>query len=127
MRAFFETMVQMQIGKVEEAIATLEDALDPMHLANSSEGLLVSAYQMHGDLEKADSFAQLQLLFAAAVTARDERRAFANVCYVAGACARDGGASGCCGSGVRSCAGDAKCGGTVQLPGGGHALHAWRL
>lgn len=60
----FETMVQMQIGKVEEAIATLEDALDPMHLANSSEGLLVSAYQMHGDLEKADSFAQLQLLFA---------------------------------------------------------------
>lgn len=60
----FETMVQMQIGKVEEAIATLENALDPMHLANSSEGLLVSAYQMHGDLEKADSFAQLQLLFA---------------------------------------------------------------
>lgn len=59
-----ETMVQLQTGKVEEAIATLEETADPMHLTNLSEGLLASAYQLHGDLEKADSFAQLQLFFA---------------------------------------------------------------
>lgn len=59
-----ETMVQLQTGRVEDAIATLEDATDPMHLANSGEAILVNAYQLHGDLEKADSYAQLQLLFA---------------------------------------------------------------
>lgn len=62
--SILETMVQLQLGKVEEAITTLEDAMDPLHLANNGEALLVSAYQMHGDHEKTDSFAQLQLLLA---------------------------------------------------------------
>lgn len=50
--------LQIQLGKVQEAIEALEPAANPSRLTGQSGTLLVQAYQLAGDGEKARSYAQ---------------------------------------------------------------------
>lgn len=48
----------LQLGKAKEAIEALEPSADPSRLAGQNGALLVRAYQLSGDTEKAKSYAQ---------------------------------------------------------------------
>lgn len=48
----------LQFGKAAEAIEALEPSADPSRLAGQNGTLLVQAYQLSGDMEKARSYAQ---------------------------------------------------------------------
>lgn len=50
----------LQLGKPLEVIDALEPAADPTRLAGQSGGLLLQAYQMSGQKEKARSYAQVR-------------------------------------------------------------------
>lgn len=50
----------LQLGRAAEAIEALEPAADPSRLAAQDGALLVQAYQLSGDTEKAKSFAQVK-------------------------------------------------------------------
>ena len=50
--------LQIQLGKVKEAIEALEPAANPSRLTGQNGTLLVQAYQLAGDTEKAKSYAQ---------------------------------------------------------------------
>ncbi|NGZ77090.1 helix-turn-helix transcriptional regulator [Saccharibacillus sp. VR-M41] len=49
----------MQLGKTREVIETLEEMLSPLRLSNQSDSLLIQAYRIAGQTEKADSFTQI--------------------------------------------------------------------
>lgn len=58
----FRALIDLQLGKTEEVIETLEEIFNPYRLSNQSNGaLLIQAYQNAGDMEKADSFAQISM------------------------------------------------------------------
>lgn len=59
-----ESMIWLQQGKVDEAIHTLEVIADPMRLTQQSDGLLVQAYVMKGDLMQADRHTQFRIYLA---------------------------------------------------------------
>lgn len=48
----------LQMGRPEETIRALEPSADPSRLAGQNRTLLIQAYQMAGELEKARSFSQ---------------------------------------------------------------------
>lgn len=50
--------LQIQLGKAAEAIEALEPSANPVRLAGQNRALLVQAYQLAGDAEKARSYAQ---------------------------------------------------------------------
>ncbi len=50
--------LHIQLGKAKEAIEALEPNADPGRLAGQNQALLVQAYQMAGEAEKAKSYAQ---------------------------------------------------------------------
>lgn len=52
-------MVELQCGKAQEVIESLEEILDPKHISKEREGILIQAYLMTGKLEKADRFSQI--------------------------------------------------------------------
>ncbi|MDO4281526.1 MAG: helix-turn-helix transcriptional regulator [Peptococcaceae bacterium] len=56
-----QTLTWMQLGRVEDAIDVLEKVGDPYRLSHNCGSLLVTAYRMHGDADKATRFAQLQM------------------------------------------------------------------
>lgn len=52
--------VQLQLGRAAEAIEVLEPSADPSRLAGQNGSLLVQAYQLAGNMEKARSYAQVK-------------------------------------------------------------------
>lgn len=54
------TMLQLMMGRAADAIETLEPVADPCRLAQQNGSLLIQAYQMAGEAEKARSFAQVK-------------------------------------------------------------------
>ena len=57
--ATLKAMFDLQLGKVREAVEMLEPAADPSRLSLQSDALLVQAYQLAGETEKAKSFTQV--------------------------------------------------------------------
>lgn len=57
LRAF----IHLQLGRTEEVIDALEEALDPYRLTMQSGPTLIRAYQMAGKIEKANGFAQISM------------------------------------------------------------------
>ncbi|NBH61337.1 XRE family transcriptional regulator [Anaerotruncus sp. 80] len=51
----------LQLGKAADVVECLEETLSPYRLAVQSDGLLIQAYQMLGENEQADSFAQVSM------------------------------------------------------------------
>ncbi|MDF2542924.1 MAG: transcriptional regulator, family [Herbinix sp.] len=56
-----KAMVNLQLGKVQEAIDTLEPLNDPKRFSSQSDCMLIQAYQMQGDLPKADLYNQITI------------------------------------------------------------------
>lgn len=56
-----KAMVDLQCGKAQEVIETLEEILNPYRLDGQGDGMLTQAYMMTGDSEKADSFNQITI------------------------------------------------------------------
>ena len=54
-------VVQMQLGKYEEVLEKMEDVLNPIRLSSQSDGLLIQAYLLKGEIEKADELAQINM------------------------------------------------------------------
>lgn len=54
-------MILLQLGKTEEVMESLEEIANPVSATNQSGGVLVQAYQLAGELEKADSFTQINM------------------------------------------------------------------
>lgn len=52
--------LELQLGRAAEAIEALEPATDPSRLAGQNGTLLIQAYQMAGEGEKAKSYAQVK-------------------------------------------------------------------
>lgn len=52
--------LNLQLGKAKEAIDTLEPASDPARIAGQDGGLLIQAYRMAGEFEKAKSRVQIE-------------------------------------------------------------------
>lgn len=56
--AVLKAGLQIQLGEVQKAVEALEPAANPSRLAGQNGTLLVQAYQLAGDTEKARSYAQ---------------------------------------------------------------------
>lgn len=56
-----KAMVEIQCGKAAEVIESLEEILDPNHMQGEKEDILIQAYLMTGDMEKADYFTQIAM------------------------------------------------------------------
>ncbi|MDD6070415.1 MAG: helix-turn-helix transcriptional regulator [Clostridiales bacterium] len=54
-------MILLQLGKVPEVMESLEEITNPVSATKQSGGVLVQAYQLAGELEKADSFTQINM------------------------------------------------------------------
>ena len=54
-------LVQLQLGKYEEVLESMEDVLNPIRLTSQSDGLLIQTYLLKGEMEKADEFAQINM------------------------------------------------------------------
>jgi len=59
-----KAMVQMQLKETQAAITTLEEILDPRRLTRQSDGLLIQAYLMNNEMEKAEKTAQISILLS---------------------------------------------------------------
>lgn len=53
--------IDLQFGKTEDVIASLEEMLNPYHLSSGSNTLLIQAYQLAGNTEKAVQFSQMSM------------------------------------------------------------------
>lgn len=53
--------VDMQLGKTREVVETLEEMLSPLRLSNQSDSLLIQAYRIAGQADKAESFTQISM------------------------------------------------------------------
>jgi len=58
---FMKTAAYLQSGAPDEAIEIIEDLLNPLRLANQSQTLLLQAYMMKQDVDKADSYSQISM------------------------------------------------------------------
>lgn len=56
-----KALANLQCGKAQEAIDGIEELVNPYRLANQSDSLLIEAYRMTNQVEKADSFAQMSM------------------------------------------------------------------
>lgn len=54
-------MILLQLGKAFEVIESLEEIANPVSATRQSGGVMVQAYQVAGELEKADSFTQINM------------------------------------------------------------------
>ena len=54
-------MILLQLGEAIEVIESLKENTNPVSAARQSGGVMVQAYQMAGELEKADSFTQINM------------------------------------------------------------------
>ncbi len=55
-------IVQLQMKETQTAVKSLEEVLDPRRLAKQSDGLLIRAYILNGEPEKAEKAAQISIL-----------------------------------------------------------------
>ncbi|MBP7174705.1 MAG: helix-turn-helix transcriptional regulator [Thermoclostridium sp.] len=55
-------MVQIQLKETQAAIDSLEEILDPKRLTKQSDGLLIEAYRLNGEPEKAEKAIQINML-----------------------------------------------------------------
>lgn len=53
--------VDLQLGKAEEVINTLEEILNPYRLSTQSDSVLIQAYMIAGKKEEADKFTQMSM------------------------------------------------------------------
>lgn len=53
--------VDMQCGRPESVVEALAELLNPQSLANQSDGMLIQAYMMMGNMEKANDYAQASM------------------------------------------------------------------
>lgn len=53
-------MVHLQCGRPQEVIDGIEELLSPYRVTKQSDALLVQAYMMTGEMERADAFAQIR-------------------------------------------------------------------
>lgn len=53
--------VDLQLGKAEEVIETLEEILNPYRLSVQSDGVLIQAYMLQGKQGEADRFTQMSM------------------------------------------------------------------
>lgn len=53
--------VDLFLGNPVAVIENLEELISPYRMANQSDGVLIQAYRMAGDAEKADSFSQISM------------------------------------------------------------------
>lgn len=53
--------IDMMLGKVDTAIETLEETINPYRLSCQSDGVLIQAYQLAGEKEKANDFTQISM------------------------------------------------------------------
>lgn len=58
---FLRASILLLLGKADEVVETMEEVLNPYRLSGQSDTLLIQAYQMSGQREKADSFAQITM------------------------------------------------------------------
>ena len=56
-----KALVGLQCGKAQEVIDGIEELINPYRLANQSDSLLIEAYRMANQVEKADSFSQMSM------------------------------------------------------------------
>lgn len=54
-------MVHLQCGRPQEVIDGIEELLSPYRVTKQSDALLVQAYMMTGEMERADAFAQMNM------------------------------------------------------------------
>ena len=53
--------ISLLLGKPEVVIDDLEDLMNPCRLVNQSDGMLIQAYLMKGDMDKANKFTQISM------------------------------------------------------------------
>jgi transcriptional regulator with XRE-family HTH domain len=56
-----KAVINLQQGKYEEVIDALEPIMDPKRMSSRVEGILIQAYQMSGDLSKAELYSQVSI------------------------------------------------------------------
>lgn len=56
-----KAMAEIQCGKAQNVIEELEEICNPTHIAEEKGGILVQAYMMHGEGEKAERFTQIDM------------------------------------------------------------------
>ena len=56
-----KAMVDIQCGRAQEVIEALEELLNPTHMAEEKGAILVQAYMMSGEMEKAECFTQIDM------------------------------------------------------------------
>ena len=56
-----QAVVYLQMGKSREVIEILEEVNSPYRLSEQSESILIQAYQMAGEKEKAISYTQMTM------------------------------------------------------------------
>ena len=57
-----KAMIQMQCNEVTSAIENLEELMNPNRFSRQSDSLLIQAYMMNGETDKAEKSAQINLL-----------------------------------------------------------------
>ncbi len=53
--------ISLQLGKPEQTIAELEELINPNRLINQSDSMLIQAYMMKGDVDRANRFVQISM------------------------------------------------------------------
>ena len=56
-----KAIMDLQRGRPQEVLDSVEDMLSPYRLASQSSGILIQAYQMIGDMDKAVSYTQISM------------------------------------------------------------------
>lgn len=59
--AILKASVDLQLGRAEEAIETMEEIVNPYRLSTQSDGVLIQAYMLAGKKEEAESFTQMSM------------------------------------------------------------------
>lgn len=57
----FHAIILLQLGKSQKVIEELEEFKTPFRLSNQGDSILIRAYQMEGDLEKANKYTQIAM------------------------------------------------------------------
>ncbi|MCI8483127.1 MAG: helix-turn-helix transcriptional regulator [Lachnospiraceae bacterium] len=57
-----KAMTDLQLGKAKEVVENIAEMLDPCRLTTNGEGILIQAYQMSSQQEKAKSYTQVSML-----------------------------------------------------------------
>lgn len=59
--AILKASVDLQLGRAEEAIETMEEIVNPYRLSTQSDGVLIQAYMLAGKKEEAERFTQMSM------------------------------------------------------------------